>query len=113
MAEEESAVTIVSAFENSIASLEETFANMLSSIDAVDQSLVNSTLEHVLLLDSAVESTMEASDSAVEEAKQLVKLCLSLNKELRGTDRLAEKVKQLKRRLRVMERAVDSLAGQR
>ena len=54
----------------------------------------------------------ETVDNAVAQGRDLIKACLMLNKELRGTDLLAERVKQLKRQLDALERTVDFVTSQ-
>ena len=54
----------------------------------------------------------DSIQEAVEQARGVCKSVLQLNRQLRGSDKLAERVKQLKKRVKALETAVDSaLAG--
>ena len=51
----------------------------------------------------------EASADALEQAKVLIKRCTIMSKELRGTDILAHRVRQLRNSLEQLETQVDVL----
>ena len=46
---------------------------------------------------------------AVGEGRELMKRCIAMSKELRGTDILADRVRQLRRTLEQLEAQVDLL----
>lgn len=50
----------------------------------------------------------ETISDAVQQARGVCKSVLQLNKQLRGSDILAEKVKQLKQRVKALEKALDA-----
>lgn len=50
----------------------------------------------------------ESIKASVEHARGICKSVLLLNRQLRGSDNLAERVKQLKKRVKALESAVDN-----
>ena len=53
----------------------------------------------------------DAVKEAVKEAREVCKGVFRLNKQLRGTDLLAEQVKQMKHQIKGLERTVDRLCS--
>ena len=54
-------------------------------------------------------SDKDISLAAVEEGQELVKRCIAMAKQLRGTDSLANRVRQLRQALEALEGQVDLL----
>jgi hypothetical protein len=52
-------------------------------------------------------TSQEATEEAVETARQLAQRCIALGKELRGTDLLAERVHRLRRSVDLLEAQVN------
>jgi len=53
----------------------------------------------------------DAVRKGVAEAREVCKGVLKLNKQLRGTDKLAEQVRQMKHQMNSLEKTVDQLCS--
>ena len=58
-----------------------------------------------------IASGQDAVQEAVKEAREVCKSVFRLNKQLRGTDLLAERVKQMKHQIKGLEKTVDKLCN--
>ncbi|KAK9835126.1 hypothetical protein WJX81_000137 [Elliptochloris bilobata] len=84
-------------------------AELVTPLSAHFLEAAASTLEHLLLYDTAVGAVQEASAQAGEAAAALAQRCVMLARELRGTDLLAERTRRLRRSLDTLEALVTRL----
>ena len=134
----EDEILVVNEFKKQIDTLERRFSDMLNAINESDCGascmqhllLLNSGSEEATVIISCKHRVslfqirvsgsgnegihkcsmmQEAIKKAVQHARAVCKSVLQLNESLRGSDNLAEGVKQLKRRVKSMEATLDSM----
>eukprot|EP00884_Botryococcus_braunii_P000364 jgi/Botrbrau1/10328/Bobra.0321s0006.1 len=85
------------------------YREMMSSLRSAVHDATECTLEHLLLYDAAAEELQDATMETTASANQLVEKCIALSTALRGTDLLAEHVRQVRRSVEQLGSLIDSL----
>lgn len=94
--------------EDHATELNRSFNILLEGLQTSLQEASEACLANVLVYEQAAEANKSSVLAAVDEGQELMKRCMAMAKQLRGTDGLANRVRQLRHAVEALERQVDS-----